>query len=57
MQCVPPKTRSLRREEYESLLKDTDEDMEGLISKPNLTIMRDFNCKEVCWEKWMSGRL
>lgn len=47
MVCVPPKTRTLGKEEYEKMLKDTSERVEEMIKSDNLTMMRDLNCKEM----------
>ena len=48
---VPPKTNSWTRDEYEQMTKDTIMCLKRLvIESENVTIMGDFNCKEVSWE-------
>ena len=50
---VPPKTNSWRRDEYEQMTKDTIMCLKRLVSESeNVTIMGDFNCKEISWENW-----
>ena len=53
---VPPKTDAWSLEEYEVMLKDSKECLEEMIkNSDNISIMGDFNCKEVCWEDWTTG--
>ena len=50
---VPPKTRSWGNIEHKELQKETLSEMENLLNHcDNLTIMGDFNCREVNWEEW-----
>ena len=50
---VPPKTRSWNSLEHKEMQKETLLNLEKLIDCcGNLTIMGDFNCKEVNWEEW-----
>ena len=50
---VPPKTNAWTGDEYEGMLSETLECLEGVIENSNnLILMGDFNCKEVCWEQW-----
>ena len=50
---VPPKTNAWERHEYDEMLSDTVECIQKLlIDSKNITIMGDFNCKEVNWEEW-----
>ena len=52
---VPPKTSSWGVDEYQKMLKDTEECMKSVIVRSrNITIMGDFNCKEVLWEDWLT---
>ncbi len=50
---VPPKTNAWTQEDYKLLLRDTSNCLERILAESNnLTLMGDFNCKEVCWEEW-----
>ena len=52
---VPSKTSSWGVDEYQKMLRDTEECMKSVIVRSrNITIMGDFNCKEVLWEDWLT---
>ena len=52
---IPPKINAWGREEYGNLLKDTYNCLKNMIENSNnIIFMGDFNCKEVCWEKWFT---
>ena len=50
---VPPKMNSWTRKNFEQMISDTTLCMRNmLIKSDNITVMGDFNCKEVSWENW-----
>ena len=43
--------------EHGDMLKDTCKCLKNMIeNSDNIIMMRDFNCKEVCWEEWFIRR-
>ena len=54
---VPPKTRSWSGSEHKEMQNKSLSEMEELIRYcGNLTVMGDFNCKEVNWEELTTER-
>ena len=50
---VPPKTNAWNQDEYKKMLGDTGNCLKKILRESkNITLMGDFNCKEVCWEEW-----
>ena len=44
------------REEYGNILKHTCKCLKNMIENSDtITMIGDFNCKEVCWDEWFTG--
>ena len=53
---IPPKTNALEREEYGDMVKDTYSCLTNMKeNNDSITMMGDFNYREVCWEEWYIG--
>ena len=54
---VPPKTNSWTKKDYEEIIEDTIRSLAKVIKdKRRVILLGDFNCKEVDWENYDSGR-
>uniref|UniRef100_A0A0P4VVH6 Uncharacterized protein n=1 Tax=Scylla olivacea TaxID=85551 RepID=A0A0P4VVH6_SCYOL len=54
--CVPPKTNSWSKEDYEKIIEDTIKCLSKLTKiNKRLLLVGDFSCKEINWETFKAG--